>query len=271
MLEFEEDCFSYLSREEIEALEPDSRKSFLCDSSAIKVGVYKISNNLNNKIYIGSSKNIKSRFHSHIYSLSKGKHNSKHLQNFYNKHKEIHFRMEVLEECDIKDLKDREQFYLDTLKPFKDNGFNICKKATSLSFNEESIIKNSKSRTIGFVQYSLNGKLIKIHESRMELAKEFGVEKTNFNKACNTLQTYLGYIWKYNNGNMPEQLSLKELTGITSRFRKNIRGYTDQGELIANYRSALEFYQKTGWDRKNIKRICSRENSFFRGLYWYAE
>lgn len=92
-------------------------------------GVYRISVDLSHKIYIGSSRDIKNRWDNHIRTLIQGCHSSSHLQRFYNKHKELSVSIEVLETCHPSELKKREQWYLDTLQPFGENGFNSMKES----------------------------------------------------------------------------------------------------------------------------------------------
>lgn len=83
----------------------------------MKSGVYKITNVVNNKIYVGSTSNLKNRRTGHFSSLRKGIHHNKHLQFSYNKYGESNFVFEVLEYCDISLITKREQYYIDTLKP----------------------------------------------------------------------------------------------------------------------------------------------------------
>jgi group I intron endonuclease len=78
-------------------------------------GVYKITNIINNKIYIGSSSNLHKRFISHKNSLLRDKHYNTHLQKAYNKYKLENFKFEVIEYCD--NIIEKEQYYLDILKP----------------------------------------------------------------------------------------------------------------------------------------------------------
>lgn len=79
----------------------------------MKTGIYKIINISNNKYYIGSSKDIETRLSSHFRSLKKGRHVNNHLQSSFNKYGENNFITEIVEECNIKDLLLREQYYLD--------------------------------------------------------------------------------------------------------------------------------------------------------------
>lgn len=92
-------------------------------------GIYKIINATTKKIYIGSSIDIENRWRQHKFQLSKNKHHNSHLQNSWKMHGSEVFVIEIIEICDpIKEiLLEREQYYIDTLKP----EYNICPKAGS--------------------------------------------------------------------------------------------------------------------------------------------
>lgn len=81
------------------------------------IGIYSITCSKNNCMYIGSSNNIKRRWTYHRYLLKHNKHTNSKIQNYYNKYGLEAFVFSVLEECSIDVLLEREQFYLDTLKP----------------------------------------------------------------------------------------------------------------------------------------------------------
>ena len=90
-------------------------------------GVYKITNMINGKFYIGSSKNIKNRWHQHEILLNGGTHGNTYLQNAWNKYGDKNFKFEIVEECAPEMQFEREQFYLNMLNPFEDNGYNIVR------------------------------------------------------------------------------------------------------------------------------------------------
>ena len=80
-------------------------------------GIYKITNTVTGKFYIGSAVNIKRRWAIHRSRLDANKHGNRHLQNSWNKHGEDSFTFEVLECCEKERLIEREQFYIDNEKP----------------------------------------------------------------------------------------------------------------------------------------------------------
>jgi len=81
------------------------------------IGVYKITNIINNKCYIGSSKTIKKRWYEHKRQLRKNQHHSKALQRAFNKYGENNFVFEILELCEPNELLIIEQKYFDLIKP----------------------------------------------------------------------------------------------------------------------------------------------------------
>lgn len=103
-----------------------------CFGNKTKCGVYQITNISNNKIYIGSSKNILQRWKNHIRELELNVHKNMFLQTDWNNFGKNNFVFEILEECSIKNRYEVEQKYLNELFPFyrNENGYNIAEKST---------------------------------------------------------------------------------------------------------------------------------------------
>jgi len=85
---------------------------------AIITGIYKIENLVNGKIYIGSSIDIQKRWRDHKNTLNRNTHHNGRLQNAWNKYGADCFRFTIIEICFNFVLLSREQYYMDTLKPF---------------------------------------------------------------------------------------------------------------------------------------------------------
>ena len=79
-------------------------------------GIYKITNLINNKFYIGSSKNIESRWAYHKAKFKSNEETSNKLYSDFKKFGLENFKFEILEKCSS-NIKEKEQEYIDKLKP----------------------------------------------------------------------------------------------------------------------------------------------------------
>ena len=78
-------------------------------------GIYLIKNILDDKVYIGSSINLKDRRYKHFWMLERGIHDNQHLQNSYNKFGEENFKFEILENCEYNLLVEKEVSVIDAI------------------------------------------------------------------------------------------------------------------------------------------------------------
>jgi group I intron endonuclease len=116
----------------------------------IKSGIYKITNKINGRYYIGSSINIKNRWNEHKRTLKQNKHDNDFLQKSWNKHGEESFLFEIIEYVlDLNKLLEREQSYLDLITYDKKMSYNLCKTAGNMlgfKHSDETKKKMSNSR-----------------------------------------------------------------------------------------------------------------------------
>jgi group I intron endonuclease len=77
------------------------------------VCVYMIQNIVNEKVYIGATKDLMVRWKHHRLALSKNRHYNFHLQSAWNMYGEQNFRLAILERIeDIAILSDREKYWI---------------------------------------------------------------------------------------------------------------------------------------------------------------
>ena len=85
--------------------------------------IYKIYNDINDKIYIGKTNYLlEKRFQEHIKDSKKNQEN-RPLYNAINKYGVEHFKIEQIEECDEQVVNDRERYWIEFLQTFK-YGYN---------------------------------------------------------------------------------------------------------------------------------------------------
>lgn len=179
-------------------------------------GIYKITNLVTKDCYIGSSINIEKRKREHFNSLRRGKNNSIFLQAAFDKYLEEFFTFEILEICDPKLLKEREDFYLENIIPL----YNLCKKAYTtkgVKVSEETKQKHrernlrlgikppektwrDKMKIVEMID-PLSGEVLKEFESASEAARSLGKPSycsTNISKVCRGERELIyNFKWRY--------------------------------------------------------------------------
>ena len=177
-------------------------KSNILKENKNKSGIYRWISSISNKSYVGSSKNIGNRLKKY-YSIN-------YLKNKINKDNSLIYRallkdgyskfnFEILEYCDKNSLLNREQFYIDTLKP----EYNICKIAGSMlgfKHSAKTLLKFKKRKTVGsYVTIVINkdNNTKKTYNSLRAAAKSIGISHTTLRRYNNKLLKGMFYI-KYN-------------------------------------------------------------------------
>ena len=110
-----------------------------------KSGIYKITNTINGKCYVGSSADIDARWRKHKHLLNNNKHHSVHLQSSWNKYGKDVFEFKIIFCC----LKDKhvlyrfEQYFFELYKP-KYNKCLIVESTLGIKHTEEQNKKQSE-------------------------------------------------------------------------------------------------------------------------------
>lgn len=129
-------------------------------------GIYKITNLVTNKYYIGSASCLNTRISKHKSLLIKNKHYNKHLQSSFNKYTIENFKIEILEICEKERLINREQYYIDLMHPH----YNKCLIAgNTLGYKHTEEFMLTKRKPI--VKLDFSGNLLGEYKSVTECAK----------------------------------------------------------------------------------------------------
>lgn len=99
-------------------------------------GIYAIINYAEKRSYVGSSVDIKTRIVGHRSRLRRGKHHSKELQSDWDRLGESQFSFLFLEEADLTKLRDREIFWIKSLR-----GMDRYNTATPCNRRDERFYK----------------------------------------------------------------------------------------------------------------------------------
>jgi group I intron endonuclease len=101
------------------------------DMNTKVTGIYKITNNLNGKYYVGSSSDIYHRWYIHKCKLNNNHHANPHLQAAWNKYGEPSFRFNVIEVIPEEKLEAAEQKYLNECRHSPELNYNLSFDSTA--------------------------------------------------------------------------------------------------------------------------------------------
>ena len=202
--------------------------------------IYKLTNTVNNKVYIGQTANsLRKRIIAHLSHSNKYTKSKKHhLQFALQKYGYHNFQIEILETCNRSDLNDREIFwikYFDSTDSTK--GYNCTKggdgcaiarqikESTRKKISEanknkwsddeyrlrqkKSRIRSHKNRLKKTVQLTYSYDIVKIWDYKKDIATKYNSSIYNLSKDKNYILMG-GYIWMnlddFNNFKLPEPL-----------------------------------------------------------------
>lgn len=270
-----------------------------------KSGIYKISNTINEKFYIGSAVNFNNRIRLHKSNFNKQKHNN-HFQNFVNKYGIDTLVFEIIElVLDIDNLLIREQCYLDLLKPYlKEVGFNISPLAGStLGVKMPQSHKDATSERMKGKQYRLGQKAtedtkllisensIKFWAENPDKKKEMGnkisklkkgvpqwVDKPHPNlgkespckgqKRDTEFCENLSKRMTENNPMKGKPVSAKRKEQQSIRLSKPVYQIDNENNIIKEFKSCKEAQLHLGLSKGSVSRVCDKIYKHTKNLYF---
>jgi group I intron endonuclease len=257
-----------------------------------ETGVYYILNELNGKCYVGSTADdFITRWNRHKRDLKNDKHDNQHLQNAWNKYGAKNFIFVVLEIVEPLKCLEREQFFIDNIKP-EYNIFKIVGPPFGGKFPEMTKLKMSQTHTgmklsletrqkialshqVSVKQINKEtGELIKVWDSMSDAAKflfpeanekRIDVIVCGIGTTCSQKQhSSYGFLWQYNNKIYPE--FEKHIDGNSKKVRQIDK---QTNEIIKTWPSAtfagIAFGKKCPGD---ITSTCRKEQLTAYGFKW---
>jgi group I intron endonuclease len=193
--------------------------------------IYKIINLINNKCYVGQTVNFRKRLNKHYRYLSNNTHESKHLQNAFNKYGLNSFCVEIIEIVNINNIVEREIYWIKKLNSAdENNGYNLlidtpspwygkrskehCRKISEAlkgkHHSEETKKKQSEARKGRFkgknhpfskaiIQHDKNMNIINKYDSINLASVDTKISRTSINNnLTGRSKSAGGFIWAYN-------------------------------------------------------------------------
>lgn len=103
------------------------------------IGIYKITNKINNKSYIGQSINIEHRWKEHLSRID-DKQFDYAIYNAFRKYGIENFNFEIIEQCKENELNDKEIYWIDYYNSYYD-GYNMNLGGNGLRYDYDFLVK----------------------------------------------------------------------------------------------------------------------------------
>lgn len=261
------------------------------------IGIYKITNKITNKCYIGQSIHIEERFKEHLWRS----HNSSIHQAIMDEGLD-NFTFEVLEECPQSKLNEREKYWISYYDSFL-NGYNRSRGGeTGCQYDPEEILKdylktnnisqtarnfNCHKNTVRQIIHSygihrddlqqakpieqVDPKTLKViatYDSIGSAARSMGVSISAIQQVIyGNNQSCKGYYFKEKNSNI-------DFSNYKVSLQKRAVNQIDlqTKEIIATYNSMADAAEALGKDRKNggsqICAVCKKKKNAAFGYGW---
>lgn len=240
------------------------------------IGIYKITNP-KDKVYIGQSKNIERRWVE--YNKLRRCKNQVKLYNSLQKHGPKNHTFEIIEECSIEQLNEREIYWGEHYGVLGENGLNLkigdgrgkCSEETKQKISKSNkgkagkykrtdIIKEktSKKNSVKIYQFDLQGNFIKEWESIYKAELYFG-KGIKDNLACK-IKTSGGYVWSYNL-HFPGYNKNHGLCVAVIQKSK-------EGNKIKEWNSFIEIKKELKYPTSNISACCQGKQKSAYGFIW---
>lgn len=235
------------------------------------IGIYKITNLSNNKIYIGQSINIYQRYKAHQqYALNpKSREYNTPIHNAIRKYGIQNFQLEILEQCTTEQLDEKEIYWI--------NYYNSTDRAIGYNLTNGGM-GGRKTTCQSILQYDLNGNFIQEWSSIWKAAETLNITESNIRACCCGQKSAGGFQWKYKNDNK-----------IISQYKRNIyypglelgrklqpiTAYKDNFQIYFNsIKEGAQWLIDNNYLHSQLPSICSRISTIKNtkhqcgGFYW---
>ena len=217
------------------------------------IGIYKITNQLTQEVYIGQSKNIKHRIAQH-------KAASKRLNEtalLYRKIREYgieNFSFDVIEECNVDKLDEREIYWISYYNSYE-KGYNMTRGGQG-------------DNTASYIDVQ---KVYSLWDEGKTVGQITEITKYSRQVIRNYLSTYPNYIPSESRKRSGCYLYHHKKGDDISAAPQKICRYTLNGEYIHSWNSRKEVLRELKINNAAVMRCCKKQQSSAGGYKWAFE
>ena len=225
-------------------------------------GIYKITNLVNGKVYIGQSQDIYSRWKEHKYARNKRECFA--LYGAFKKYGLDNFSFEIVECCPFEQLNEKEIYYIAQYHSYvgdtKSNGYNMT-KGGALSFTH---VGNDDQGKVVY-QYDLKGNFVAQYRNQHKAVKAVGLKGiASITRAIKEEGTAGGFQWR--------ETYFDKIPPFQKKYKKKaVYQYSKFGEFIKEYENTDKAAEEVGCSKSLIEQCCEGHGKTGKGYQWSYE
>lgn len=271
------------------------------------IGIYKITNLLNGKCYVGQSIDIEKRWAEHKSIYNHPRCSNYHIYRAFRKYGIENFSFSVIEECEQSLLNEREKFWIQHYNSFEcgynmtvggdgtemisrsdihelwDDGFSVSDIATKIDCSPVTVSRviscydkydKAESMRRGKVwhrkpvaQYGLDGVHIRDFDSISSASNVTGISSDGISACCNKRLKSAGG-YMWSFDIENEVERYEDIAHSYLGKRKSVLQYTKDNQLIGKYKNLSDAQRQTGVGRLTISRACNGVQEYGGGFVW---
>ena len=217
--------------------------------------IYKVSNDVNDKLYIGQTVNLEKRKLAHFYD---NRTTNQIFKKAILKYGKEHFNFEIIDTATSKkEANEKEIYYIRYYNSIKPNGYNmtIGGEGAAISWN-----------SVGVCCFDLNGNFIKEYPSAQSAANELHLTSGDILRTARGKNKRVG-IYQFCKSEDKNKFIGKKYERPLSNRKKKIYQFSRYGEYLNEFDSEQEASIKTGTHRTNIAQSLDK-NSLANNFLW---
>ena len=223
-------------------------------------GIYKITNKINGKVYIGQSKDIYKRWNEHRKECRKKKKNIA-LYCALAKYGCDNFSYDILERCDESELDDLEIKYIKQYRSyigFEDGwGYNMTLGGQLC----HTYVGNSDQGVYTY-QYDLKGNFVAKYRSRKEACQALGLKGTaSITRAIKDCGSAGGFQWR-------NEYYEKINPFVKPKRTVKVYQYSNKGGFIQEFESIQKAAEYVNCNRSLIEQCCEKYIKTAKNFQW---
>lgn len=224
-------------------------------------GIYKITNRVNGKAYIGQSKDIKRRWLEHRKVKDGYDRHSYPLYFAIDKYGIDNFEFEIIERCGVDELNNREIYWIDKCDTLVEgmggNGYNLTKGGQLCNTHVGSMDQGKR-----VYQYKLTGEFVVEYRSQQAAARAVGLKSSvGITRAVKNRATACGFQWR-------DFKTDKIHPYIKKSYRNKVYQYDLNGNFICMFDDIQTAADCVGASRSLIELCCEENCKTGKGYMW---